>query len=153
MLPDIDVAGFAFGVRYGDPWGHRGATHSLTLSVALALAIGVAARRFQRPFVRTALVAAAVLVSHPLLDTMTDGGRGCALLWPFDLTRYFAPWRPIPVAPIGLNFLSPSGLRVALSELVLFVPVLLFAVRSEALSPKYVVVVLALWMAGVFVLM
>ena len=24
---------------------------------------------------------------------------GCAFFWPFDLTRYFLPWRPIPVAP------------------------------------------------------
>jgi hypothetical protein len=29
MLPDLDVIGFALGVRYGDPWGHRGAAHSL----------------------------------------------------------------------------------------------------------------------------
>src|ERR1044071_302595 len=32
MLPDADVIGFAFGVRYGDPWGHRGATHSFVFS-------------------------------------------------------------------------------------------------------------------------
>ena len=32
MLPDADVIGFSFGVRYGDPWGHRGATHSLTFA-------------------------------------------------------------------------------------------------------------------------
>jgi inner membrane protein len=24
MLPDLDVIGFALGVQYGDPWGHRG---------------------------------------------------------------------------------------------------------------------------------
>ena len=40
---------------------------------------------------------------------MIDGGLGCALFWPFDLTRYFAPWRPIPVAPIGMDFFSPHG--------------------------------------------
>jgi hypothetical protein len=49
--------------------------------------------------------------------SLTDGGLGCALFWPFDLTRYFAPWRPIPVAPIGLAFLSPYGVRVAAAEL------------------------------------
>ena len=26
MLPDADVIGFQFGIRYSDPWGHRGAT-------------------------------------------------------------------------------------------------------------------------------
>ena len=91
LLPDVDVVGFALGVEYGDPWGHRGATHSLALSVALGCAIGLAARWFQRPVLRTALMASAVLASHGLLDTMTDGGLGCALLWPSDLTRYFAP--------------------------------------------------------------
>ena len=30
LLPDADVIGFAFGVRYEDEWGHRGATHSVT---------------------------------------------------------------------------------------------------------------------------
>ena len=53
-----------------------------------------------------ALAAPALLASHALLDTLTDGGLGAALLWPFNFTRYFAPWRPIPVAPIGLDFLS-----------------------------------------------
>ena len=32
LLPDADVVGFALGVQYGDPWGHRGATHSLALT-------------------------------------------------------------------------------------------------------------------------
>ena len=76
---------------------------------------------------RTAVIASAVLVSHALLDTLTDGGLGCALLWPFDLTRYFAPWNPIPVAPIGWSFLSVYGLGVALTEMVLFGPVFWFA--------------------------
>ena len=31
-----------------------------------------------------ALFATAVVASHGLLDTLTDGGRGVALLWPFD---------------------------------------------------------------------
>ena len=34
MLPDIDVIGFGFGVRYGDMLGHRGLTHSLLSSHA-----------------------------------------------------------------------------------------------------------------------
>jgi inner membrane protein len=72
-----------------------------------------------------------VLATHPLLDTLTDGGLGCALFWPFDLTRYFAPWRPIQVAPIGLAFLSPYGAIVAMSEIVLFLPLFVFALRTS----------------------
>ena len=63
-------------------------------------------------------MAALVVASHALLDTLTDGGLGCALFWPFDLTRYFAPWTPLPVSPIGLGYLSPYGLYVATVELV-----------------------------------
>jgi hypothetical protein len=32
-----------------------------------------------------------VAASHAGLDTLTGSGLGCALFWPFDLTRYFAP--------------------------------------------------------------
>jgi inner membrane protein len=147
LLPDADVVGFALGVNYGDPWGHRGATHSLTFSVALGLAVGLAARWFKRPASRTALIASAVLASHAILDTMTDGGLGCALFWPFDLTRYFAPWRPIPVAPIGLRFFSPHGATIALTELVLFSPLLLFALRSRRNKSKRLTVTTVLFLA------
>jgi inner membrane protein len=154
LLPDADVIGFALGVQYSDPWGHRGATHSLSLSVAVGLGIGLAARRFNRPALRTAVFASVVLASHAVLDTMTDGGLGCALLWPFSLTRYFAPWRPIPVAPIGLAFFSPYGGIIALTELVLFSPALLFALRSRGAHAKPVVVgfLLALWLASVWLI-
>ena len=57
---------------------------------------------------------------------LTDGGLGCALLWPLDDTRYFAPWNPIPVAPVGLDFISRYGLMVAIKEAILFVPVLAY---------------------------
>ena len=62
-----------------------------------------------------------------MLDTLTDGGLGIALLWPFSNERYFAPWRPLPVAPIGLRILSPHGLRLMLVEALLFLPVWLVA--------------------------
>jgi inner membrane protein len=154
LLPDVDVIGFSLGVRYADPWGHRGATHSLTLSVAVGLAVGLAAPWFKRPALRTALVASLVLASHAVLDTMTDGGLGCALFWPFDLTRYFAPWRPIPVAPIGLAFFSPAGATIALTELILFSPALFFALRSRrvALKPAATGLFLALWLVSVWLI-
>ena len=127
LLPDADVVGFRYGIRYGHAWGHRGATHSLVFALALACAIGLLANWLRLPALRTALVAAVVVGSHGLLDALTDGGLGCALLWPFDTRRYFAPWQPIPVAPIGRHFFSSVGLVVALTELVLFSPVLLYA--------------------------
>jgi membrane-bound metal-dependent hydrolase YbcI (DUF457 family) len=41
--------------------------------------------------------------SHPLLDMLTDGGLGVALLAPFSWSRYFFPFRPIPVSAIGVD--------------------------------------------------
>jgi len=130
FLPDADVIGFGLGVRYEDPWGHRGATHSLAFALALGAVIGLLAPRFGRPAVRTGVMATLVVASHALLDTLTDGGLGCALFWPFDLTRYFAPWTPLPVSPIGFGYLSPYGLYVAMTEMALFAPVLWYSLRD-----------------------
>jgi inner membrane protein len=147
FLPDADVIGFGFGIRYGDAWGHRGATHSFVFSLALGVAVGTAAWLTRRPAVRTGVAAGLVLASHPLLDILTNGGLGCALFWPFDLTRYFAPWTPIPVSPIGLGFLSLYGMYVAAVELLLFAPLIWFALKPR-LSPTVAVVVwlVALWL-------
>ena len=50
---------------------------------------------------------------------MTDGGLGIAFLAPFDNSRYFFPWRPVMVSPIGVApFFSRYGLNVLLSEFV-----------------------------------
>jgi len=127
MLPDIDVVGMALGVPYGAPWGHRGATHSLAMAVVLGLGFAWLTRGRDGRFARTALLAGAVAASHGLLDAMTDGGRGVALLWPVSTHRYFLPWRPIPVAPIGKGFLSGEGLEVAAWELVVFAPFVVYA--------------------------
>src|SRR6478735_6553212 len=155
LLPDADVFGFRLGVHYEDTWGHRGATHSLAFALGVALVALAACARSARsrlpekttvanracgaerlvvakaarlPALRTALITLVVVSSHSLLDTLTDGGLGCALLWPFSDERFFAPWTPLPVAPIGRAFLSSAGLRVALVELIAFSPLLVYAV-------------------------
>jgi inner membrane protein len=146
FLPDADVVGFALGVQYGNEWGHRGATHSIAFSAVLGAAIGVAALFVRRPAIRTGVAASLVLGSHALLDTLTDGGLGCALFWPFDFMRYFAPWTPIPVSPVGLAVLSPYGLYVAAVELVFFAPFMWLALRPR-LRPVIPVIV---WLAALW---
>jgi inner membrane protein len=129
LLPDADVVGFRLGVPYEAPFGHRGATHSLAFALAVALAVWAFAtfvRAAELPARRTALIALAVVASHPLLDTLTDGGLGCALLWPFSTERFFAPWTPLPVAPIGRAFLSAEGVRVALFEIIALSPLAIY---------------------------
>ena len=51
----------------------------------------------------------AVVASHALLDAMTVSSRGVPLFWPITFTRFEAPWRPIPNAPCGFEFLSLAG--------------------------------------------
>jgi inner membrane protein len=59
---------------------------------------------------------ALITASHGLFDAMTDGGLGIAFFSPFDTTRYFLPWRPIRVSPIGPGFFSDRGMTVLVSE-------------------------------------
>jgi inner membrane protein len=50
---------------------------------------------------------------------MTNGGLGVAFLAPVNNTRYFFPWTPIRVSPIGITrFFSDRGLSVLRSEFV-----------------------------------
>jgi inner membrane protein len=127
MLPDIDVVGMAFGVPYGAAWGHRGATHSLAMAVFVGIAAAAMTRPRGQPLGPRAVLACLVMASHGVLDAMTDGGKGVALLWPFTTRRFFLPWRPIPVAPIGMGFLSSEGVKVGLWELLVFLPLFVFA--------------------------
>ena len=61
----------------------------------------------------------AVTASHPILDAMTNGGLGVAFFAPFDNSRYFLPWRPIEVSPIGVRaFFTLRGLTVLQSEFI-----------------------------------
>jgi inner membrane protein len=117
ILPDLDVAAFALGIPYADALGHRGASHSLLFAGLVAM-LGAALHKslLARPPQAAAwlLVCAA---SHPLLDALTSGGLGVALLWPWDDQRFFAPWRPIRVSPFANGFFSARGMATLLSEL------------------------------------
>src|SRR5436305_27281 len=81
-VPDADVLGFAFGIRYGDLLGHRGLSHSLLFALLWSFFIVLWAFRdvekrsrewwmiFGFLFLATA--------SHGVLDAMTNGGLGVA---------------------------------------------------------------------------
>ncbi|MGD8670567.1 MAG: metal-dependent hydrolase, partial [Desulfobacterales bacterium] len=57
--------------------------------------------------------------SHGILDALTNGGLGIALLSPFTNSRYFFPWTPLEVSPLSIKgFLSQRGLTVFVSEMV-----------------------------------
>ena len=131
MLPDADVLGFFLGIPYAHPLGHRGFFHSpffgLLLGLAVTLTFFREIPRFSRTWWAYLAFFSLVTASHGILDALTDGGLGIALLWPFDLARYFAPWRPIPVAPIGWAFISARGAAVLLFEALAFLPLFAYA--------------------------
>ncbi len=139
-LPDADVLGFAFGIPYEHMLGHRGLTHS----IAFALLVGIAASMFLQPELSSrsplswglVVYFSLVTLSHGVLDAATDGGLGVAFFAPFHDTRYFFPWRPIAVSPIGLTaFFSSWGIGVLLSELVwIGIPVLLWLLGQQILK-------------------
>ncbi len=131
-MHDADVLGFSFGIPYDAPYGHRGASHSIVAGLMLGLLAGWLGKLAGCSWGRTTAIACAVAVSHGLLDAFTDGGRGIALLWPFSNERFFSPWQPFPVSPLGMGIFSLWGLRVLVVELVFFSPLLAFALWPSA---------------------
>ena len=114
MTPDLDVFGFRFGIGPGALWGRR----VLRDSLAFALCLSVLAWFVGLPYVagftrRTVLWLYLFLcsASHGLLDAFTNGGLGIAFFSPFDTTRYFFPFRPIRVSPIGADFSRQKAFR------------------------------------------
>jgi inner membrane protein len=117
ILPDTDVIGRSFGLTYADDWGHRGATHSFAFAILVVGMIALLWKPARNPCAFGFLLAS--IVSHTLFDMLTDGGQGVILYWPLDSTRYFLPWQPIRVAPIGLRFFTERGWETVWSELLL----------------------------------
>lgn len=124
MLPDGDVIGFNLGIPYGSLFGHRGFTHSPFFAFLLAALLTVVFYRKAPNKVLIFIYLFLCTASHGVLDAMTSGGKGIAFLAPFSEERFFMPYRPIKVSPIGLSrFLSEWGLKVMKSEfLYIWIP-------------------------------
>jgi inner membrane protein len=137
VSPDIDVIGFRFGVHYGDFWGHRGFTHSIAFAILLATALLLTVFRKRMPglpYFALWLYLFLATISHGVLDAMTDGGLGVAFFSPFDNHRYFLPWTPIRVSPIGVSrFFSTRGLLVLESEFFwIWIPTVVIVILATA---------------------
>ena len=133
ILPDADVLSFRFGIPYESFWGHRGFTHSLLFAVVLGVTVTLLFYRhdfLSRKGLGYISFFSLSTASHAVLDAMTTGGLGVAFFSPWNNRRYFFPWRPIQVSPIGVqHFFGEAGWRVIQSELVwIGVPCLLFVV-------------------------
>ena len=134
VLPDLDVIGFRFGIHYGDFWGHRGFTHSIAFALIAASVFTLSIDRTVPQIGRVRLFVYLFLAtaSHGLLDAMTNGGLGVAFFSPFENSRYFLPFHPIRVSPIGVTrFFTSRGVEILRSEIVwIWIPAFLLAVSA-----------------------
>ena len=142
LLPDVDVMGLVLGIPYEHVMGHRGFSHSLLFAVVVAaLMPGVVIPHLlfrSRPYGVLVLYFSCVTMAHGMLDSMTDGGLGIAFFAPFDSTRYFFPWRPLTVSPIGISsFFSKWGMGALMSELIwIGIPVACWLIGRRMLGRK-----------------
>ena len=132
LLPDVDIIGFYFGIKYGDVFGHRGFFHSLTFSLLAGIIVMFFAfrsvPRFTKRWWGMFAFISAVVASHGFLDSMTDKGMGVGFFTPFDNARYFMPWRPVYASPMKISkFFSYAGIEVLISEIIwIWIPLTLF---------------------------
>ena len=105
VLPDVDVIGFYLGISYYSPFGHRGFTHSVPFAVFAGILAATAHRWMGARKLNTILFLSFSMVSHGVLDALTNGGLGIGFAWPFTNERYFLPWRELPVPSMGIRYL------------------------------------------------
>lgn len=141
ILPDADVISFAFRIPYESFWGHRGFSHSIVFAMLLGIIITYIF--YNKEFLSKKGIVLMLYfflctVSHGILDALTTGGLGVAFFSPIEDTRYFFPWRPIKVSPIGASkFFSIWGLKVIMSELLwIGLPAGLFIIITSLLKRK-----------------
>ncbi len=146
ILPDADIIGYYW--LYTPSYhffGHRGFFHSPFFAALLSVFIVCLFFRtdaiFSKPWWKLVLYFFILTASHGLLDAFTNGGNGIALLSPITNDRYFFPWTPIEVSPLGIRALvSRRGIEVLTSELLwVWAPVLLLFVFNKMRNLKRVI--------------
>lgn len=138
VAPDLDIVGRFFGVRYTHFFGHRGFFHSpffcFFLSLFLTLFVP-GAFIFSGQWSSYFLFFFCLSLGHGILDSMTDGALGVALLSPFSNRRFHLPWKPIMVCPMNVRAaFSLWGLEVVKNEFFyIWVPCSLITAASAAI--------------------
>jgi len=138
VLPDLDVVAFRVGIGYSHEFGHRGVSHSLAFALLLAVVAAGAARHLLVSRKAAFFFVLAAAASHGLLDMLTNGGLGVALVWPFSEQRYFFPWHVIEASPLSLHrVFGSAGILVFKSELLwVWLPSLLVGLALHAARRK-----------------
>ena len=119
IFADIDVIFFRFGIPYDHFLGHRGFFHSPFFALLLAMAVVLIFYRTSRRWWAYLAYFFFVTAINGMLDAFTNGGLGVAFLAPFSNKRYFFPWRPLVVSPIGAKwFFTKWGMRAMMSDVI-----------------------------------
>lgn len=138
ILPDADSVTFRLGIPYASPFGHRGFSHSIGCALVLSIiALPLCHRLHAKPIVLFLFLFASML-SHGVLDALTDQGNGVAFLWPFSAERFFFGFHPIEASPVSVRrFLSKRGLEILQSELKwVWTPLLLLTLLGYGMRKK-----------------
>lgn len=116
------MIGFRFGIPYNSLFGHRGLSHSLFFAAVTSLivvALLFRSKEWAGSCLRLFLFFFLATASHGFLDAMTNGGLGIAFFAPFSETRYFFPFRPILVSPIGVpQFFNHRAFQILYTEVI-----------------------------------
>ena len=110
-------------------FSHRGAAHSLFAALCGGLLASMFHRWLRVPALTAAVVIAASMASHGILDMMTDLGKPVAYLWPLSSVRLFADWRPIHSIEVHRAHLFIQAFVRLRSELLqLIIPMFVIAI-------------------------
>jgi len=143
VIPDADVIAFYFGVPYGNLLGHRGLSHSILFAAIVGFAVAYFffkhVGRYSAKWWWYAFFYFFVMICHGLGDALSNGGLGVAFFAPFSDHRFFFPWRPLEVSPIGglTYFFSRQGWGVIRSEFIwIWIPSIALVLFSQVVR-KY----------------
>ena len=124
-LPDLDVV-IDYGTAVANFTQHRGFSHSLLVLVPLAVILGWLLHRWQPrlPYRQWLLLTGLVLVTHPLLDSLTTYGTQlfCPLGRPVAINSIFIidPLYTLPLlVPLFYSLWQPGRVRPLIAGLVL----------------------------------
>jgi inner membrane protein len=132
VAPDFDVVAFRLDIPYESEWGHRGFTHSIVFALCCAAAM-VPFASFLKARRRVVFLYLWVcMISHGVMDALTNAGLGVAFFWPFSHERIFFPVRPVDASPISIRrFLDGRGLEILQTEIIwLWLPLAAFGMAA-----------------------
>ena len=135
IIPDADVFGYHWlYIPSNHFFGHRGFFHSPFFAALFSIFIVTIFYRkevtFSKQWRSYVLYFFILTTSHGILDALTNGGQGIALLSPVSNQRYFFPWTPVEVSPLNIKaFFSQRGLTVLKNEMIwIWAPSFLIAI-------------------------